>query len=146
MPRVSQPCPALVTATVVRMQYIPTVAGSGKVDPELLKRLDALMAKFGVVGGEAWKALVRQSYADAFSWLPFLILWCAAATAGVFILRWCFRKIRSDYTEEGWYVAIGLTMLSLVGSGAGIASSVSGMIQILVSPEGHAIRDLLWHV
>jgi hypothetical protein len=114
-----------------------------KINPEVLKRLDALMARFGVAAGEAWRALLLQSYADAISWLPFLFVWLGALVAAWFCLRWSIGRVRTQSASDCWEFAVACSGLAMVGFGAGIAACISSMLQILISPEGHALRDLL---
>jgi hypothetical protein len=111
-----------------------------KIDPELLKRLDALTAKLGVGAGEAWRILIKGAYVEATSWIPFLLLWVFVMGFGLYLLRLCRGIVDSEpkfwgYVGAGAMLCIGLS---------GIAGCVSPILTLLLNPEGHALNTVLW--
>lgn len=115
------------------------------IDPELLKRLDQLIEKLGLKAGQGWDLLVRQAYIDAFSWLPFLILWIVVTVVLLKVSRLCVVKANDD-GEELWWIARVVCLLAAVGSAAGVCTCSSEMIRILLNPQGYALRTLLWTI
>ena len=62
------------------------------IDPELLKRMDALAAKMGVTAQYLWAVLIRQAYVEGLTGLALACGMAALVVAGAFGLREIFRE------------------------------------------------------
>lgn len=116
-----------------------------KIDPELLKRLDALTEKLGMGAGEAWRIFVHQAYVEALSWLPYLALWVLVA---IVLFRFStFCKIEATKDEDyadgaNWIVGRGALLVAAMLSLLGVAACLSSMFEILGNPEAYALKEI----
>lgn len=111
-----------------------------KIDPELLKRLDALTEKLGMGAGEAWRIFVHQAYVEALSWLPYLALWVLVA---IVLFRFStFCKIEATKDGANWIVGRGALLVAAMLSLLGVAACLSSMFEILGNPEAYALKEI----
>lgn len=115
------------------------------IDPELLKRLDALARKFGAGAGDAWQILIRQAYVDACSWLPWLLLWAVTCVAMHGLFTTCRAKMENDRGDDDgvWGIGAALCIIAFVCGAIGIIDCVSSMMVILLNPQGYVLREIL---
>jgi hypothetical protein len=116
-----------------------------EIDPELLKRLDAIAAKLGVGAGEAWRIFIHQAYVEAWTWLPFVILWTVVTVMLLKVAAIC-RRYQKDQNEDLYGLGAVVCYLACVGSSAGIATCISSMVLILANPEAYALREILYRL
>lgn len=122
-----------------------------QIDPELLKRLDAIAAKMGVGAGEAWRIFIHQAYIEAWSWVPFILAWvmcCGVALYGASAFRKAGAKRMADgysdcndYTCSAW-ACRGVAVIFFVA----VMSCVSSMMMLALNPEAYALRELLFRL
>ena len=110
------------------------------MDPEILKRLDALAEKVGATGANLWEASVRYQLGCA--WGAIISAFIAVLVLAGYV-RWIMAsEHRRDELADG-HIGYGfpllmLCILTLVATIAAVAS-----IPSLISPEGAALKSLL---
>lgn len=90
------------------------------IDPELLKRLDALAAKLGVAAQYLWSVLLRQAQVEAWKDIVEGSIWAVVAiVSGIMLVTTIRRESKKD-GYDGWMpepiiLAIAATIFLLVG-------------------------------
>lgn len=117
-----------------------------QIDPELLKRLDALTDKLGVGAHQAWQIFIRQAHIEALSWVPWLILWIVA----IFVFVWGSKKLDVKAAEssepDGWRVAQALMYAGVLLGACICMNCIVNVFLIELNPQAYALKEILWRL
>ena len=110
------------------------------MDPEVLKRLDALGAKLEVTGRYLWEAAVRREVAEGISAVVAAVF--AVITFALYA-RWLRKdKNRLDAFADG-HIGYGFPIVFLaIGVVVAVVVAIA-FIPNLVAPEGSALKTLI---
>lgn len=110
------------------------------MDPEILKRLDAMAEKFGATGERLWAAMVRYEVGVAWAAVVGAVV---AVAAFLFAVRWMrSSEDRLDALADGHP---GYVVMTVFGCSLTLIAVVIAICNLpgLVSPEAAALKSLL---
>ena len=106
-----------------------------KLANEVMSRLDAVAAKFGVAAGQVWEILVRQAYIEGWMRLVLALAFSIVVLVAVVALH----KTKRELLECDWQVAV--TLVSVVLSVATTILVYRGCLFVW-NPEYYAWREI----
>ncbi len=111
------------------------------VDPEILKRLDALATKLGVTADHLWGVLVRQARVEFIVDAGLCLLWITVC----FLTGWGLVKLYRSEDDDKDFLVAAVWLLGgffLIGGLASLyyASELPGLI---MNPEFWALKQVL---
>ncbi len=113
------------------------------MNEEILKRIDLLAAKIGVVGAHLWDVLVRQARIEAYESLGYSVFFGILSAVMFFVARKLYlgdTKPGSYRDTEGWQFVLVIFGAVAFFVTCGIFSNVPSAI---LNPEYWALRELI---
>ncbi len=110
------------------------------MDPEILKRLDALAEKLGATGAHLWDAAVRYQVGCAWGAIIGAVVSVAVLSGYV---RWIMASKDRRYEVADGHVGYGMVLLTLAIAAFIACVNAVCVVPTFISPEGAALKSLL---
>jgi cytochrome bd-type quinol oxidase subunit 1 len=117
-----------------------------KITEEVLKRIDALAAKLGVVAEHLWEVLVRQAAIDGYVHLAWAAVLFVISTVLVTVSYRLYKRAMQNDTNDGpgyGFCAVMFFLLGLLCFLGGSVGNVMNAISELANPEFAALKLLI---